>query len=127
MTKSSDTSSRKLDSLLPFVPGFCQGVTRVLISYPFDYVRVFLQKDVYKNTTEYIKSNGIRNMYKGVKYPLSIIPLDRAISFKMYEDLNKKKLNPFMSSLLVSLATCTYNVPLQSINTNYILNNSNSG
>ena len=109
-----------------FLPGFFQGVTRVSISYPFDYVRVHLQKNQYKNTLDYMRNNNynILKLYRGIKYPLSVIPFDRAISFKLYEDLNKKH-NPLFSSFFVSLFTCIYNVPLQSINTNYILENSN--
>jgi len=116
------------DKLLTFLPGFMQGLTRVTISYPFDYIRVHLQKNKYKNTLEYIKNNSFKNfhLYRGIRYPLSIIPLDRAITFKLYEDLNKR-FNPLLSSFCVSLITCIYNVPLQSINTNYILENSKKG
>ena len=111
---------------MDLLPGFAQGVTRVFISYPFDYVRIHLQKNKYDSVRGYFKSNGynIFNLYRGIKYPLSIIPIDRAITFKIYEDLNKKH-NPFVSSLIASSMTCLYNVPLQSINTNYILENSN--
>ncbi|AYV86038.1 MAG: hypothetical protein Solivirus3_38 [Solivirus sp.] len=103
-----------------FLPGFLSGVTRVLISYPADYVRVFLQKGEYDSALQYLTKNGVRGVYRGVHYPLCIIPFDRAITFKLYEDLNKR-MNPAYSSFLVSLLTCSYNVPIQSINTNYIL------
>jgi hypothetical protein len=115
--------------LLQFLPGFTQGLVRVMISYPFDYIRVYLQKNKYQSARQlmcdpYFK---FRHLYRGLKYPLSIIPLDRAISFKLYEDLNQRKYNPLLSSFLVSLVTCSYNVPLQSINTNYILSNQQQG
>lgn len=112
--------------LLSFLPGLCQGFVRVLISYPFDYVRIHLQKGLYPTTMSVIVAHNykINSLYRGLKYPLSIIPIDRAITFKLYEDFNKKY-NPLISSFIVSLLTCTYSVPLQSINTNYILNNSN--
>lgn len=111
-------------TLLTLVPGLAQGITRVCISYPFDYVRVFLQKNKYPNAKDFLKHNfrNVRGLYRGIKYPLSIIPLDRAITFKLYEDLNQKY-NPLLSSFAVSSVTCIYNVPLQSINTNYILKN----
>jgi Mitochondrial carrier protein len=113
-------------SIFTFLPGLCQGITRVFISYPFDYIRVYLQKGLYSDTLSVIKANNYKivNLYRGVKFSLFIIPIDRAISLKFYEDFNKKY-NPFLSSIIVSLFTCIYSVPLQSINTNYILDNSN--
>lgn len=115
-----------MNVLLSLIPGFLQGTTRVTISYPFDYIRVYLQKNKYKTPLEFLKKNNynVKSLYRGIKYPLSIIPLDRAITFKLYEDFNKKY-NPLYSSFIVSLITCIYNVPLQSINTNYILLNQN--
>ena len=115
--------NKNKDLIVSLLPGFAQGITRVSISYPFDYIRVHLQKNKYQNALEYLKKNNynIKGLYRGIKYPLSIIPIDRAITFKLYEDLNKKKFNPLLSSFLVSSITCIYSVPLQSINTNYIL------
>jgi hypothetical protein len=115
------------NNYLNFLPGLCQGITRVFISYPFDYIRVHLQKGTHVDSVSVIRANNYKifNLYRGLKYPMSIIPLDRALTFKLYEDFNKKKYNPFVSSLIVSLFTCIYNVPLQSINTNYILDNQN--
>lgn len=114
---------------MDFIPGFLQGVARVLISYPFDYIRVHLQKNKYESTKDFLKKNksSIKDLYRGVKYPLSIVPIDRAITFKLYEDFNKKSYNPMFSSLIASSLTCLYNVPLQSINTNYILQNEKRG
>lgn len=111
---------------MDFLPGLLSGLARVTISYPFDYIRVYLQKNEYPNVRSYFKANGYNavKLYRGVKYPLSIVPFDRAITFKFYEDLNKRKINPYASSFLVSMITCIYGVPLQSINTNYILSNS---
>jgi hypothetical protein len=87
-----------MDLLLSLLPGFLQGITRVSISYPFDYIRVFLQKNKYETPMDYLKKNNynVRNLYRGIKYPLSIIPIDRAITFKLYEDLNKRY-NPLYS------------------------------
>lgn len=114
-----------INDVLSFLPGLCQGIVRVFISYPFDYIRVHLQKGTYPDTISVVKANNykITNLYRGLKYPLSIIPIDRAITLKFYEDFNKKY-NPFVSSIIVSLLTCIYSVPLQCINTNYILDNS---
>jgi len=109
---------------ISLLPGFLQGVSRVIISYPFDYIRIHLQKKISKSAYAVLQTNNynILNLYKGVKYPITIIPIDRAITFKLFEDFNKKY-NPVISSLIVSSISCLYNVPLQSINTNYILEN----
>lgn len=109
-------------NFITLIPGFLQGITRVTISYPFDYIRIYLQKNQFKNSLDVLKNENynILKLYRGIKYPLSITPIDRAISFKLYEDFNKNY-NPLFSSFIVSSITCIYNVPLQSINTNYIL------
>lgn len=110
--------------IIVFVPGLCQGLSRVCISYPFDYIRLHVQRGIYPSMRAYIRQNGIRNVFNGIKYPITIVPIDRAIAFKYYEDLNKH-FNPFAAAAITSFWSSIYGVPLQSINTNYILTNSN--
>ena len=121
-------STKRMD----FVPGYCQGFTKVCISYPFDYVRTYLQTGAGLSAQgsqalsirKILKTNNFKllNLYRGVKYPLTITPIDCAVSYKLFEDMNKKH-NPFISSLAISSVTCLFSVPFQTINTNYIIHN----
>jgi len=112
---------------MDFLPGLIQGLVRTSVAYPFDYVRTFIQKNKFTGINDYFKSNkfNICQMYRGCKYSFMMTPIDRAITFKLYEDLNKQKYNPFISAFLVSILTCFYSVPIQSMISNCILNNVN--
>ena len=59
-----------------YIPGFLQGLTRVCISYPFDYVRIFLQINNKDNISTILKSN---NLYRGLYIPLLSVPIDRLL------------------------------------------------
>jgi hypothetical protein len=71
-------------SSLDYLPGFIQGITRVLISYPFDYFRIFKQTNININ---YIKEIKEFKFYRGIGFPLVSVPVDRAITFNIYEKL----------------------------------------
>jgi len=60
------------------------------------------------------------NLYKGVSIPLFIVPIDRAISFKMYETLKDKKYNTLECAIYPSLLSSFYMTPINIINYNYI-------
>jgi hypothetical protein len=64
--------------------------------------------------------NDKRIFFRGIGYPLLFFPIDRAISFKIYDDLNKKKYNPYLSGLFASIISSFTNVPLQYISSNVI-------
>jgi hypothetical protein len=106
---------------MDLIPGFIQGITRVSISYPFDYIKTHLQMNKSNSIKEFIKKNSIKNMYRGISIPLCIIPIDRAIQFKIYENLNKS-INPFYSGLICGITSSCINLPLNTISNNYILN-----
>lgn len=99
------------------LPGFLQGITRVLISYPFDYLRVFKQTNVKVNVIDEIKKV---NVFKGISFPLLSVPLDRAITFSMFEKLKSNGYSSFESSLYPSLLSSLYMTPINLLNTNYI-------
>ena len=69
---------------MDFLPGFLQGISRVIISHPFDYIRLYLQTNKSANITEFLKTNNIRTLYRGVGVPLVSVPIDRAIQFNIY-------------------------------------------
>ena len=110
-----------MEYIKDYMPGYLQGVSRVLISYPFDYIRIYLQmktKDIY----HIIKTS---NLYKGVSIPLLTVPIDRAISFKLYETLKEKKCNTLECAIYPSVLSSLYMTPINIINYNYIYYNKN--
>ncbi len=111
---------------MDFIPGYLQGITRVIISHPFDYIRIHLQMNKYKNIRDFFKFNKINNIYKGVQVPLLIVPIDRAIQFKFYEFLNKKNINPFITGGFCGIVSSFINLPSSYIGNNYILQKNNN-
>uniref|UniRef100_A0A6C0JNR4 Mitochondrial carrier protein n=1 Tax=viral metagenome TaxID=1070528 RepID=A0A6C0JNR4_9ZZZZ len=106
-----------MERIKDYIPGYLQGITRVLISYPFDYIRIFLQINNKDNIKQIIKTN---NLYKGVSIPLFIVPIDRAISFKLYETLKSKNYNKLECAIYPSILSSAYMTPINIINYNYI-------
>jgi hypothetical protein len=101
-----------------FLPGFFQGITRVFISYPFDFLRLNIQTNKESNIKQAIKNN-YKNLYRGIYFSLITIPIDRGITFYLYEKI-KKKYNPFIASFAPSLISAIYMNPISLINSNYI-------
>jgi solute carrier family 25 carnitine/acylcarnitine transporter 20/29 len=102
---------------LDYLPGFFQGITRVLISYPFDYFRIFKQTNTEINYYKEIKKF---NFYKGLSFPLVSVPIDRAITFNLYEKLKKENYSTVECSFYPSIFSSIYMTPINLINTNYI-------
>jgi hypothetical protein len=102
---------------LDYLPGFFQGVTRVLISYPFDYFRIFKQTNTEINYFKEIKN---LNFYKGLSFPLICVPIDRAITFNLYEKFKKENYSTIECSFYPSIISSIYMTPINLINTNYI-------
>jgi hypothetical protein len=100
-----------------YIPGFLQGLTRVCISYPFDYVRIFLQINNKDNISTILKSN---NLYRGLYIPLLSVPIDRAITFKIYETLKNNNKTSFECALYPSILSSVYMTPINIINYNFI-------
>jgi len=105
---------------MDFIPGYLQGTTRVLISHPFDYVRLYLQTNQSSSIKDFFKNHSYKNLYRGVSIPLLIVPIDRAIQFKSYEFLNKHY-NPFISGALCGVISSIFSLPSNFLCNNYIL------
>lgn len=115
------------NELYTIIPGFMQGITRVTISYPFDVVKVNLQNMHYNNTItafkHIIKTDPFK-LYRASLLTYTTVGIERSLQFYYLEKLNKQKVNPFYSSLLISTINSVYNVPVQYITTNIINNKS---
>lgn len=105
---------------MDFIPGFLQGVTRVLVSYPFDYLKTHLQMNKVESATKFLKANTVKSMYRGIAIPLTTIPIDRAIQYRMYEYMNGN-MNPFYSGMLCGCISSIYNLPFSYLSNNYVL------
>lgn len=103
---------------MDFIPGFSQGIVRVLISYPFDYIRTHLQA----NPTTTWRSIPLRESYKGVSIPLITVPIDRALQFGIYERCQKAGYSQVSSSFLATLVSSVYSVPTNFLQTQIMMN-----
>lgn len=108
---------------MDLIPGFLSGLTRVIISYPFDYIKFHIQTKTKIELNYRINKNTISSLYKGAKIPFIVVPIDRAITFNLYKILKEKNYNKFTSSLIVNFISCLYNTPIQVYNINYIVKN----
>jgi hypothetical protein len=102
------------------LPGFVQGVTRVLISYPFDYVRTHLQAQQTTTPSQFLKSAArpsLRQAYVGCSVPLTVVPLDRAIQFAIFERLRDK---PWLAAASSALFSAIYGIPANYLGTRII-------
>jgi hypothetical protein len=106
---------------MDFIPGFCQGVSRVLVSHPFDYIRLHLQTNKYNSIKDVVKNIKFNKLYKGVSVPLISIPIERAIQFKCFEYFSNKDLNPFISGSLCGCVNTIFSLPSSYICNNFIL------
>ena len=113
------------NELFGLLPGLFQGLTRVLISYPADVVKVQMQKQLFtttKETVKYIIKNDIRKFYRGSSISFVTIGLERSLQYYYLEKINKKY-NPYLSGFIVSFASSIYNLPMQYLTTNIALLN----
>jgi hypothetical protein len=110
------------NELLQFLPGFFQGISRVFISYPFDYLRLKIQTNQEPNIKNAFKNN-YKQSFRGLLFPLVFVPVDRAISFYIYEKIKKEYNSPFLASIVPSIFSNFYMTPINLINTNYIYHN----
>jgi hypothetical protein len=69
---------------MDFIPGFVQGITRVTISYPFDVVKINMQKNKYSNTYDAFKNilkNDPKLLYRGSQFCYKTVPFDRSLQY----------------------------------------------
>ena len=108
---------------LSFLPGYCQGLSKVFTTYPFDVIKTKMQTNSYKTTFECV-SQLIKHdksiFFRGITVPLISFPIDRAISYKVYDELNNKNMNPYYSAFFSGFTSSIFNVPMQYITTNAI-------
>jgi len=109
---------------MDFIPGFMQGLSKVFTTYPFDVVKTKMQANKYQSTLqcfEHLIKTDRNAFFRGISYPLISFPIDRAISYKIYEDMNKLNFNPYQSAFCGGIISSFFNVPMQYFTTNAII------
>lgn len=115
------------NNLKLLIPGAVQGVTRSLISYPFEVIKTQMQinNNTFLTTAKNIYKTDIRKFYRGITVPLMTIPLERSLQFYIYEK-NKKNENIFYNSFMTSFITNSIFTPLSILNVQVINTNKNN-
>ena len=113
---------------MDLIPGFCQHLVCMLISYPFDVVKTNMQTNglSMKESIITIWKRGPQSFYRGVTLGLSIGAIGKSFQYYTYEHLNKK-VNPFLSGWIVGFLSGFYSTPLQSITSNALLDHTYNG
>lgn len=106
------------------IPGFVQGLARVTFSYPFDVVKINMQQNKYDTCVIAFKKiigENPKKLYKGASLSYMTIPIDRTIQYYFLENYICMY-NPYFIGFITSLFSCIYNVPINYLCTNIILN-----
>jgi hypothetical protein len=74
-----------------FIPGFCQGLSRVFIAYPFDFLKTKIQMGATNGVVDYLRTHGIRSVYRGMSIPMVVIPIERSLQWAMFDKLENWK------------------------------------
>ena len=108
------------EKLKELIPGLAQGIVRVGVSYPFDAIKVYMQKGVYVSTWDCLKNINLKVLYRGSQLSFILIPIDRSFQYFLAEDI-KKKYNSYIAGFVTGGISSVYQVPLQYITTNALL------
>jgi hypothetical protein len=97
------------DNLKKFLPGFCMGITRSIISHPFEILKIKSQLGITKNI----------KLYKGLHYSIIATGIERGIQFAAYDFFRRNDSN-LISSVKSSFLSTTIALPYNF----YLVNNS---
>jgi hypothetical protein len=101
-----------------FIPGFTMGITRAIISHPFEMLKLKSQMN--------IKDNFYKNLFQGIHLSILSNSFERGIQFYWFDKFKKKYDNKLLSSFYASLIstgiTLPYNIILLK---NTLLKNTN--
>jgi hypothetical protein len=86
-----------------FIPGFGMGITRAIISHPFEMLKLKKQMN--------INNNVYNNLYRGIHLSVLSNSVERGLQFYWFEEFKQKYSNSFKASLFASLASTTISFP----------------
>ena len=85
------------------IPGFTMGITRAIISHPFEMLKIKSQLNI---TTLFYK-----NLFKGIHYSIITNAVERGIQFGLFEKFKKNKENNIISSIKWSIISTIISLP----------------
>ena len=86
-----------------FIPGFTMGITRAIISHPFEMLKLKSQMN--------IKNNFYKNLFQGVHLSILSNSIERGIQFYWFDEFKKKYDNKLLSSFYASLISTGITLP----------------
>jgi hypothetical protein len=107
---------------MDFLPGYLQGITRVIISFPFDNIKLHMQTNKINSMCDFFKHNSYKTLYRGSQISFITVPIERAIQYKCFESMNER-FNPFISGASCGAINAIITLPVSYVRTNYILSN----
>jgi len=90
-----------MDDYLNFIPGFCMGVSRSIISHPFEILKIKSQLNIHKKI----------NLFKGIHYSIIASGLERGCQFYLYDYFRKNNDSNFLSSCKSSSLSTFIGIP----------------
>ena len=88
------------DDFKNFLPGFCMGITRSIVSHPFEILKIKSQLNI---------TNNIK-LYKGLHYSIIATGIERGVQFAAY-DFFRKNDNNLISSIKSGFLSTTIALP----------------
>jgi hypothetical protein len=88
------------DTFNNFLPGFFMGITRSIISHPFEILKIKSQLDINKNI----------KLYSGIHYSILATGIERGFQFSAY-DFFRNNDNNLISSIKASSLSTTISLP----------------
>lgn len=84
-----------------FIPGFAMGITRALVSHPFEILKIKSQLNVKNNIS----------LLKGIQYSLLASGIERGIQFGLYDFFKNNNDTNLISSLKASSLSTFISIP----------------
>ena len=84
-----------------FIPGFAMGITRALVSHPFEILKIKSQLNIKNNSS----------LFKGVQYSLLASGIERGIQFGLYDFFKNNNDTNLISSLKASSFSICISIP----------------
>ena len=105
------------DNYLNFLPGFFMGITRSIISHPFEIMKIKSQ----------LKMNEKINLFRGIHYSIIASGLERGCQFYLYDFFKKEGDTNFLSSCKSSALSTFIGIPYNFLIVNKSVSNKNVG
>lgn len=88
----------------PYICGIFSGISQAIVGHPFNTIKVY-----YQNNN--IKKLKVKNLYKGISYPLLTTGLLCSVNFGVYSHVNNNYSN-FISGCVAGLVSGTIQTPI---------------